>query len=127
VAAVPVNLKRRKVGEGSSRRVEEKPSRPPAGDAIPLVKTIPQVVMMDVDHAPPTDPTEATITQSPHVAMARAKSAVTSKDLYDYAAAHTEDVHYFLVHSLMRVCLPVFFFFFCFPCVLSNFLCVCRA
>uniref|UniRef100_A0A2N9H9N2 Uncharacterized protein n=1 Tax=Fagus sylvatica TaxID=28930 RepID=A0A2N9H9N2_FAGSY len=105
--SVPVNLKRRKVGEGSSRRVEEKPSRPPAGDAIPLVKTIPQVVMMDVDHAPPTDPTEATITQSPHVAMARAKSAVTSKDLYDYAAAHAEDVHYFLVHSLMRRCISV--------------------
>uniref|UniRef100_A0A2N9EXQ6 Uncharacterized protein n=1 Tax=Fagus sylvatica TaxID=28930 RepID=A0A2N9EXQ6_FAGSY len=32
----------------------------------------------------------------------RSKGAVSSRDMDDYAAAHTEDVHYLLVHSLMQ-------------------------
>uniref|UniRef100_A0A2N9GGL5 Transposase (putative) gypsy type domain-containing protein n=1 Tax=Fagus sylvatica TaxID=28930 RepID=A0A2N9GGL5_FAGSY len=62
VAADLFVLKRKRAGEGSSRRAEE----------------------------------------SPHVAMDRAKAAFTFRDMDDYAAAHTEDVHYLLVHSLMR-------------------------
>uniref|UniRef100_A0A2N9FG40 Uncharacterized protein n=1 Tax=Fagus sylvatica TaxID=28930 RepID=A0A2N9FG40_FAGSY len=53
----------------------------------------------------PADPSEvwdATINQSSHVAMSRAKSVVSSRDMDDYYTAHTEDGHYLLIHSLMR-------------------------
>lgn len=108
---MPVSLKRKKTDEGPSRRVEEVPPRPIVGDAIPLVKEVPTVVMVDMDPAPPADPSAATINRSPHVVMDRAKSAFTSRDIDDYAAAHTEDVHYLMVHSLMRVYLSVSLFF----------------
>jgi hypothetical protein len=107
VAAAPVTLKRKRVDEGSSKRAEEAPSRHPIQDAVPLVKDVPLVIMVDVDPAPPADPSVATINQSPHVAMDRAKAAFTSRDMDDYATAHTKDVHYLLVHSLMRVSLLV--------------------
>uniref|UniRef100_A0A2N9H3S8 Uncharacterized protein n=1 Tax=Fagus sylvatica TaxID=28930 RepID=A0A2N9H3S8_FAGSY len=77
----------------------------PIRDAVPLVKAVPPVIMVDMDPSLPVDPFEvrdATINQSPYVAMARAKSVVSSRDMDDYATAHTEDVHYLLVHSLMR-------------------------
>ncbi len=61
---------------------------------------------------PPVDTSAATISQSPHVALDRAKAAFTSKDMDDYAAAHTEDVHYLMVHSLMRVFFSTLLFFF---------------
>ena len=78
--------------------------------------------MVDVDPAPPTDPSMATVNQSPHVAMDRAKGAFTSRDMDDYAAAYTEDVHYLLVHSLMRVCLSVLLLFSVFLAFfVSNF------
>ena len=83
------------------------PSRPLIQDAVPLVRAVPPVIMVDVDPAPPADPFVATVNQSPLVAMDRAKGAISSKDMDDYAAAHTEDVQYLLVHSLMRVCLLV--------------------
>ena len=70
------------------------------------MKTIPLVIMVDVDPSLPTYPfdvRDATINQSLHVAMARARGAVSSKDMDDYSTAHTEDVHYLLIHSLMRV------------------------
>ena len=107
VAAAPVSLKRKKTDEGPSRRAEEAPSRPFVRDVVPLVREVPPVVMVDVDPAPPADPSVATVNQSPHVAMDRAKGAISSKDMDDYVAAHTEDVQYLLVHSLMRVCLFV--------------------
>uniref|UniRef100_A0A2N9H2D6 Uncharacterized protein n=1 Tax=Fagus sylvatica TaxID=28930 RepID=A0A2N9H2D6_FAGSY len=107
VGATPVSLKCKKVDEGSSKRAKEVPSRPPIRDAIPLVKAVPPAIMVDMDLAPPADPYVATINQSPHVAMERAKGAVSSRDMDDYAAAHTEDVHYLLVHSLMRRCISV--------------------
>jgi hypothetical protein len=103
VAAAPVVLKR--------KRAEEVPSHPPTQDAVPLVRTVPPVIMVDVDPAPPADPFVATVNQSPHVAMDKAKAAFTSRDMDNYDAAHTEDVHYLLVHSLMRVCLLVLLFF----------------
>ena len=67
--------------------------------------------MVDVDLNPPADPSVATVSQSPHVAMDRAKAAFTSKDMDDYAAAYTEDVHYLMVHSLMQVCFSALLFF----------------
>jgi hypothetical protein len=103
VAIAPVSLKRKKPDEGSSRRTEEPPTRHTVRDAVPVVQTVPPVVMVDVDTAPPSNPSMATINQSPHVAMDRAKGAVTSRDIDDYATAHTEDVQYLMVHSLMRV------------------------
>jgi hypothetical protein len=109
VTVAQVSLKRKKVDEGSSKRAEEAPSRPPIRDAVPLVEAVPPVIMVDVDLAPPANPSMATINQSFHVAMDRAKGAVSSRDMDDYAAAHTEDVHYLLIHSLMQV---GFFFFF---------------
>jgi hypothetical protein len=124
VAVDPVVLKRKRAtSEGSSRRAEEVPTRPPPREAVPLVKDVPPVVMVDVDPNPPADPSVATVNQSPHVAMDRANAAFTSKDMDDYAAAHTEDVHYLMVHSLMRVCFsalllfPIFlvFLFLIFP------------
>ncbi len=63
--------------------------------------------MVDVDPNPPADPSMATVNQSPHVVMDRAKAAFTSRDMDDYAVTHTEDVHYLLVHSMMQVSLLV--------------------
>ncbi len=76
------------------------------------MKTVPPIIMVDVDPTLPANPSEATINQSPHVAMAKAKSVVSSRDMDDYAATHTEDVHYLLVHSLMRVGFLIFVFWF---------------
>ena len=117
VAIAPMSLKRKKIDEGPSRRAEEVPPRPLVGEAVPLVKEVPPVVMVDVDPAPPTDPSVATVNQCPHMTMDRAKRAFTFRDMDDYAATHTEDVHYLLVHSLMRVYLSVFIIFHGFPCV----------
>ena len=118
VAADPVILKRKRAGEGSSRRAKEVPIRPPPREAVPLVKNVPPVIMVDMDPNPSADPSVATVNQSPHVAMDRAKAAFTSRDMDDYAVAHTEDLHYLLVHSLMRVC------FFCFVALSYFPLCV---
>jgi hypothetical protein len=107
VAAAPVTLKRKRVDEGSSRRAEEAPPRHPPQDAVPLAKDVPPVIMVDVDPNPQADPSVATVNQSPHVAIDKAKAAFTSRDMDDYAAAHTEDVHYLLIHSLMWVSLLV--------------------
>uniref|UniRef100_A0A2N9G8I1 Uncharacterized protein n=1 Tax=Fagus sylvatica TaxID=28930 RepID=A0A2N9G8I1_FAGSY len=76
VAADPVVLKRKRAGEGSSRQTEEVIARPP-----------------------PRKPFLSSRTFHP---SSWAKAAFTSKDMDDYAAAHTEDVHYLLVHLLMR-------------------------
>uniref|UniRef100_A0A2N9GNP9 Transposase (putative) gypsy type domain-containing protein n=1 Tax=Fagus sylvatica TaxID=28930 RepID=A0A2N9GNP9_FAGSY len=77
VAAAPVSLKRKKTDEGSSKRVEEAPSRPSVPTvtpsviptAVPSVPKVPTVVMVDSDLTPPSDSSSATINQSPHVAM----------------------------------------------------------
>uniref|UniRef100_A0A2N9JA57 Uncharacterized protein n=1 Tax=Fagus sylvatica TaxID=28930 RepID=A0A2N9JA57_FAGSY len=71
--------------------------------AVPSVQQIPTVVMVDSDLTPPSDSSAATINQSPHVAMDRAKGAISSRDTDEYAVAHTEDLSYLMVHSLMRV------------------------
>ena len=73
--------------------------------------------MVDVDPAPPSDPSVATINQSPHVAMERAKSAISSRDMDKYVVAHTEDFSYLMVHSLMRVWSLSLLPFMVFPCV----------
>ena len=86
VAAAPVSLKRKKTDEGSSKRVEGAPSRPSIPTAtpsvilpvVPSVQQIPTVVMVDSDLTPPSDSSAATINQSPHVAMDRAKGAISS-------------------------------------------------
>jgi hypothetical protein len=106
VAAEPVVLKRKRAGEGSSRQTET--IRPPPKETVPAVEDVPPVIMVDLDTNPPRDASAATVSQNPHLAMDRAKAAFTSKDMDDYAAAHTDDVHYLLVHSLMRVCFSVF-------------------
>ena len=111
MATDPVVLKRKRANEGSSKRAEEAPTRPPMQEAVPLVRQVLPVVMVNVDPTPPTDPSVATVNQSPHVAMDRAKRAFTSRDMDNYAAAHTEDVHYLLVHSLIQVCLSVLLLF----------------
>jgi hypothetical protein len=113
VAVEPLVLKRKRAGEGSSKQAEEPPTRPPPTQAVPLVQDSPPVIMVDLDLNPPSDPSMATISRSPHVAMDRAKAAVTTKDMDDYAAAHTEDVRILMVHSLMRVCFWASTFFFC--------------
>ena len=103
---MPVSLKRKKVDEGPSKQPKQPSSRPPVCDAVPLVKTVPHVIMVDVDPSLPIDPfnvRDATINQSPHVVMARAKGVVSSKDMDNYSTAHTEDVHYLLIRSLMKV------------------------
>uniref|UniRef100_A0A2N9HVM0 Transposase (putative) gypsy type domain-containing protein n=1 Tax=Fagus sylvatica TaxID=28930 RepID=A0A2N9HVM0_FAGSY len=100
VAAEPVVLKRKRAGEGSSRQTET--IRPPPKETVPAVEDVPPVIMVDLDTNPPRDASAATVSQNPHLAMDRAKAAFTSKDMDDYAAAHTDDVHYLLVHSLMR-------------------------
>uniref|UniRef100_A0A2N9FI21 Transposase (putative) gypsy type domain-containing protein n=1 Tax=Fagus sylvatica TaxID=28930 RepID=A0A2N9FI21_FAGSY len=105
VAVEPLVLKRKRAGEGSSKQAEEPPTRPPPTQAVPLVQDSPPVIMVDLDLNPPSDPSMATISRSPHVAMDRAKAAVTTKDMDDYAAAHTEDVRILMVHSLMRRCI----------------------
>jgi hypothetical protein len=115
VAAAPVSLKRKKVDEGSSKRVEEAPSRPSLPTAVPSVEKVPAVVMVDADLTPSSDPLAATINQSPHVAMDRVKGAISSRDMDEYAVAHTEDHSYLMVHSLMRVCYFVFIIFHVFP------------
>jgi hypothetical protein len=109
VAAAPISLKCKKTDEGSSKRVEEAPSRPSIPTAtpsvipstVPSVQQIPTVVMVDSDLTPPSN--SSTINQSPHVAMDRAKGAISSRDTDEYAVAHTEDLSYLMVHSLMRV------------------------
>ena len=111
VVAAPVSLKRKKTDEGSSKRVEEVPSRPSVPTvtpsvipiAVPSVPKVPTIVMVDSDLTPPSDSLSATINQSPHVAMDRAKGAISSRDMGEYAVAHTEDLSYLMVHSLMRV------------------------
>ena len=115
VAADPVILKRKRAGEEPSKRAKEVPTRPRPQEAVPLVKDVPPIVMVDVDPNPPTDLSMATVNQSLHVVMDRAKAAFTSKDMNNYAAAHTEDVHYLLVHSLMRICFFCFIAFSYFP------------
>uniref|UniRef100_A0A2N9FX99 Uncharacterized protein n=1 Tax=Fagus sylvatica TaxID=28930 RepID=A0A2N9FX99_FAGSY len=102
VAVAPLSLKRKEIDKGPSKRAEEVPPRPLVGEAVPLVKEVPTVVMVDVDPASPTEENVTIVNQSPHVAMDRAKRAFTSRDMDDYAAAHTEDIHYLMVHSLMR-------------------------
>jgi hypothetical protein len=111
VAIAPVSLKRKKPDEGSSKKAEEAPSRPSIPDvvpsviptAVPSVQKVPTVIMVDSDLTPPSDPLASTINQSPHVAMDRAKAAISSRDTDEYAMAHTEDLSYLMVHSLMRV------------------------
>jgi hypothetical protein len=111
VAVAPISLKRKKTNEGSSKRVEEAPSSPSIPAATPpvipttvlSVQKAPTVVMVDSDLTPPSDPSASTINQSPHVAMDRAKGAIYSRDMDEYAVAHTEDLSYLMVHSLMRV------------------------
>ena len=55
VAVAPVSLKRKKPNEGSSRRAEEPSTRHTVRDAMPVVQTVPHVVMVDVDTAPPSN------------------------------------------------------------------------
>jgi hypothetical protein len=122
------SLKRKKVDEGPSKQVEQSSSRPPVCDVVLLVKTVPPVIIVDIDPSLPANPLEvrdATINQSPHVAMSRAKSAVSTRDMEDYSTAHTEDVHYLLIHSLMRVRASGFLCFR-FPLCLVSFLHFCR-
>ena len=76
----PASLKRKKIDEGSSKQMEQSSSRPPVRDVDPLVKTVPPVILVDVDSSFPTNPSkvkDATINQSLHVAMSRAKSVVS--------------------------------------------------
>ena len=108
--------------------MEQSSSSPPIHDVVPLVKAVPPVIMVDVDPSLPANPFEvrdAIINQSPHVTMSRAKSAVSSRDMDDYSTAHTKDVHYLLIHSLMKV--KVFWFLFSWLSLcLVLLLCVCR-
>ena len=108
-----MSLKQKKVDEGPLKQVEQSSSHLPICDAIPLVKSVPPIIMVDVDPSLPVDLSEvrdATINQSPHAAMSRAKSIVSSRDMDDYSTAHTEDIRYLLIHSLMKV--MVFWFWF---------------
>uniref|UniRef100_A0A2N9J990 Uncharacterized protein n=1 Tax=Fagus sylvatica TaxID=28930 RepID=A0A2N9J990_FAGSY len=108
VAAAPISLKRKKPDEGSSKRAEEAPSRPSVPvftplvipTAVPSVQKAPTVIMVDSDLTPPS--AASTINQSPLVAMDRAKGAISSQDMDEYAVAHTEDLSLLMVHSLMR-------------------------
>jgi hypothetical protein len=109
VAIAPVSLKRKKPDEGSSKRAEEAPPRPSVPvvtppvipTAVPSGQEAPSVILVDSDFTPPS--AASTINQSPLVAMDRAKGAITSQDMDDYAVAHTEDLSLLMVHSLMRV------------------------
>ena len=101
VVAAPVSLKCKKVDKGPLKQVEQSSSRPPIRDANPLVKAVPPIIMVDVDPSLPADLSkmkDATINQSTHVAVSRAKSVVSSRDMDDYSTAHTEDVHYLFIH-----------------------------
>uniref|UniRef100_A0A2N9F1I8 Uncharacterized protein n=1 Tax=Fagus sylvatica TaxID=28930 RepID=A0A2N9F1I8_FAGSY len=108
VAAAPISLKRKKPDEGSSKQAEEAPSRPSAPiatppvipTAVPSVPKAPTVIMVDSDLTPPS--AASTINQSPLVAMDRAKGAISSQDMDEYAVAHTDDLSLLMVHSLMR-------------------------
>ena len=80
VVAAPVSLKCKKVDEGPLKQVEQSSFRLPIRDAVPLVKVVPLVIMVDVDPSLPADPLEVrdgTINQTFHVAMSRAKSVVS--------------------------------------------------
>ncbi len=123
VAAAPISLKRKKPDEGSSKQAEEAPSRPSAPiatppvipTAVPSVPKAPTVIMVDSDLTPPS--AASTINQSPLVAMDKAKGAVSSQDMDEYAVAHTEDLSLLMVHTLMRVRSSVpslLFYVFCF-------------
>jgi hypothetical protein len=86
VVAAPGSLKRKKIDKGSLKQVEQSSSRLPVRDVVPLVKVVPPVIMVDVNPSLPTDPSsvkDATINQSPHVAMSRAKSALSQSDMDD--------------------------------------------
>uniref|UniRef100_A0A2N9G3V7 Transposase (putative) gypsy type domain-containing protein n=1 Tax=Fagus sylvatica TaxID=28930 RepID=A0A2N9G3V7_FAGSY len=83
VAAAPISLKRKKPDEGSSKQAEEAPSRPSAPIA-----------------TPPIIPTA--VPSSPLVAMDRAKGAISSQDMDEYAVAYTDDLSLLMVHSLMQ-------------------------
>uniref|UniRef100_A0A2N9GSL6 Transposase (putative) gypsy type domain-containing protein n=1 Tax=Fagus sylvatica TaxID=28930 RepID=A0A2N9GSL6_FAGSY len=108
VAAAPISLKRKKPDEGSSKLAEEAPSRPSVPvvtppvipTAVPSVQKAPIVIMVDSDLTPPSS--ASTINQSPLIAMDRAKGAISSQDMDEYAVAHTEDLSLLMVHSLMR-------------------------
>uniref|UniRef100_A0A2N9GG88 Transposase (putative) gypsy type domain-containing protein n=1 Tax=Fagus sylvatica TaxID=28930 RepID=A0A2N9GG88_FAGSY len=107
VAIAPVSLKRKKPDEGSSKRAEEAPPRPSVPVVTPVLPTAvpsgqeaPSVILVDSDFTPPS--AASTINQSPLVAMDRAKGAITSQDMDEYAVAHTEDLSLLMVHSLMR-------------------------
>ena len=119
VVAAPASLKHKKTNEGPLKVMEQSSSRPPIRDVVPLVKIVPPVIMVDIDLSLPTDPSsmdDATVNQSPHVAMSRAKDVISQRDMDAYSSAHSEDVHYLLVHSLMRVwvfTLFSFLFVFC--------------
>ncbi len=109
VAAAPISLKRKKLDEGSSKRAEEAPPRPSTPiatppvipTAVPSVQKAPTVIMVDSDLTPPS--VGSTINQSPLVAMDRAKGALSSQDMDEYAVAHIDDLSLLMVHSLMRV------------------------
>uniref|UniRef100_A0A2N9FD02 Transposase (putative) gypsy type domain-containing protein n=1 Tax=Fagus sylvatica TaxID=28930 RepID=A0A2N9FD02_FAGSY len=97
VAIAPVSLKRKKPDEGSSKRAEEAPPRPSVPVVTPVLPTAvpsgqeaPSVILVDSDFTPPS--AASTINQSPLVAMDRAKGAITSQDMDEYAVAHTEDL-----------------------------------
>ncbi len=117
VAAAPISLKRKKPDKGSSKRAEEAPSRPSVPvvtppvipTAIPSVQKAPTVIMVDSDLTPPS--AASTINQSPLIAMDRAKGAISSQDMDEYAVAHTEDLSLLMVHSLMRVRSSVLYMF----------------
>ena len=105
--------------------MEQSSSRPPIHDVVLFVKVVPAVIKVDQDLSLPANTFEvrdAIINQSPFVTMPRAKSAVSSRDMDDYSTAHTKDVHYLLIPSLMRVkvCLFVCLFFLVFfvPCLI---------
>uniref|UniRef100_A0A2N9HFJ4 Transposase (putative) gypsy type domain-containing protein n=1 Tax=Fagus sylvatica TaxID=28930 RepID=A0A2N9HFJ4_FAGSY len=68
--------------------------------AVPSVQRDPPVILVDSDFTPPT--AASTINQSPLVAMDRAKGAITTPDMEEYAVAHTEDLSLLMVHSVMR-------------------------
>ena len=109
VATAPISLKRKKPDEGSSKRVEEAPSCPSvpvlpppvAPTAAPSTQQDPPVILVDSDFTPPS--AASTINQSPLVAMDKAKGAISSQDMDEYAVAHTEDLLLLMVHSVMRV------------------------
>ena len=92
VVAIPASLKLKKTYKGSSKQTKQPSSHPPIQDAVPLVKTIPLIIMVDVDPFLPTNPSstkDATINQSPHVPMSRAKNVVSQCDMNDYSATHS--------------------------------------